>query len=56
MEIQGKVIAVLPFVCVFKGHGLLDGRVNRKVLAVEVSEAVGLPQEHIPGHDLTGNQ
>jgi len=38
-----EVVTVLPFVGMFERDGLLDRRVDREVLAVQVGQAVGLP-------------
>ena len=44
---EEEVIAVLPAVCVFEGQGLLNRRIDLKVLAPQVSQAVGLPLQQV---------
>jgi hypothetical protein len=42
---EQEVVAVLPSVGVFEGYRLLNRRVDREVLAVQIAQAVGLPQQ-----------
>ncbi|MCY1435026.1 hypothetical protein D9M71_511050 [compost metagenome] len=42
---EHEVVAVLPAVGVFEGYRLLDRRVDREVLAIQIAQAVGLPQQ-----------
>ncbi|MNY30545.1 hypothetical protein D3C86_1646580 [compost metagenome] len=53
---EQEVVAIFPSVGMFERHRLLDRRVDLEVLAVQVAQAVGLPQQQIAGHGLAGGQ
>ncbi|MCY1444138.1 hypothetical protein D9M71_605910 [compost metagenome] len=53
---EEEVIAVLPAIRVLEGHGLLNLRIDLEVLAVEVGQAVVLPEQQITGEGLATSE